>query len=240
MDVDIFIPCFIDQMFPETGFNMIKLLEHAGCTVHYNPEQTCCGQPAFNGGHTDETKHLARKFLHDFSGNRVVVSPGGSCTGFIKNYYSSLFDTNDEKQKASELGARMYDITDFLVNVVKQVDFGAVFPHKVTVHDACSALREYGLTHEPRTLLNYVKELEIVELAQNETCCGFGGTFSMKHTAISTAMVEQKVQHAIETGAEYITSTEASCLMNIGAYIQKQKLPIIPLHIVDILAYNLK
>ena len=240
MDVDIFIPCFIDQMFPETGFNMIKLIEHAECTVHYNPQQTCCGQPAFNGGHTDETKRLARKFLHDFSGNRVVVSPGGSCTGFIKNYYSSLFDTDNEKQQASELGARMYDITDFLVNVVKHVDFGAVFPHKVTLHDACSALREYGLTHEPRTLLRHVKELEIVELAQNETCCGFGGTFSMKHTAISTAMVEQKVQHAIETGAEYITSTEASCLMNIGAYIQKQKLPIIPLHIVDILAHNLK
>ncbi|MCK9561136.1 MAG: (Fe-S)-binding protein [Bacteroidales bacterium] len=239
MEVDIFIPCFIDQMFPETGFNMIKLLEHCGCVVHYNPEQTCCGQPAFNGGHTSETRKLAYKFLKDFPGNRIIVSPGGSCTGFVKNYYASLFETKEDVQQATELGARMYDITDFLVNVMKHVDFGAVFPHKVTVHDACSALREYGLTHEPRTLLSHVQGLEIVEIAHNDTCCGFGGTFSMKHTAISTAMVEQKVQNAIETGAAYITSTEASCLMNIGAYIKKQNLPIIPLHIVDILAYNL-
>lgn len=239
MHVDIFIPCFIDQFYPQTGFNLIKILEHVGCTVHYNPEQTCCGQPSFNGGYTKETKTLAHKFIKDFEGDRVIVSPGGSCTGFIKNYYDSLFDTLIEKEAAKQLGKRMYDITDFLVNALKITDLGASFPEKVTIHDSCSALREYGLKNEPRILLSNVKGIEIIELEDRETCCGFGGTFSMKHTAISTAMVEQKVKFALETGAKYITSTESSCLMNITSYIQKNNVPLQPIHIVDILANSL-
>lgn len=239
MDVEIFIPCFIDQLFPETGFNMIKVLEHAGCTVHYNPEQTCCGQPAFNSGFVKESQDLADKFLHDFNSNRVIVSPGGSCTGFIKNYYPALFEDPDKKAQAQNLSSRIFDITDFLVNKINVRNFNSTFPHKVAIHTACSAMREYGLQDEPHTLLKQVKNLELLELRDTETCCGFGGSFSMKHHAISTAMVEQKVQSAIETGATHITSTEASCLMNIGAYIEKQKLPITPIHIVDILAHNL-
>jgi L-lactate dehydrogenase complex protein LldE len=236
MQVDLFIPCFIDQFFPQTGFNLIKLLENAGCTVNYNPEQTCCGQPAFNGGYSKETKKLAQKFLSDFEGENVIVSPGGSCTGFIKNYYSSLFDLDSEKEIARNLGKRMYDITDFLVNILKITDVGATFNEKITIHDSCSAVREYGLKNEPRTLLSNVKGLEIIELDERETCCGFGGTFSMKHTAISSAMVEQKVRFAVATGAKYITSTEGSCLMNIASYIQKNNVPITPIHIVDILS----
>jgi len=239
MQVDLFIPCFIDQMFPETGFNLIKLLEHVDCKVNYNPKQTCCGQPSFNGGHVEETQKIAQKFIKDFEGDNLIVSPGGSCTGFVKNYYSSLFDSNSEKEDAEILGARMYDITDFLVNVVKKTNFGAKFPHKVTVHYACSAMREYGLTDEPQKLLEQVEGIELLDLPEKETCCGFGGTFSVKHTAISSAMVEQKVQYALETGAEYITSTESSCLMNMVAYIEKNNLPIKAIHIVDILAQNL-
>ena len=239
MQVHIFIPCFIDQFFPETGFNMIKLLEHAGCSVYYNDTQTCCGQPSYNSGYMDETRQLASKFLRDFPGDSIVVSPGGSCTGFIKNQYASLFSDTLQKQQAQQLASRMYDITDFLVNVVKKTDFGAVFNEKVTIHESCSALREYGLTNEPRLLLEQVQGIELVELPDSRTCCGFGGTFSAKHTAISSAMVEQKVRHALSTGATYITSTEASCLMNIAGYISKNKLPITPIHIVDILARNL-
>lgn len=239
MQVHIFIPCFIDQFFPQTGFNMIKLLEHAGCSVYYNQAQTCCGQPSFNSGYMDETRKLATKFLHDFSGDAIVVSPGGSCTGFIKNQYASLFSDAQQKQEAQHLSSRMYDITDFLVNVLKKTDFGSEFNEKVTIHESCSALREYGLTNEPRLLLEQVRGIELLDLPDSKTCCGFGGTFSAKHTAISSAMVEQKVRHAMSTGASYITSTEASCLMNIAGYIAKQKLPIQPIHIVDILAHNL-
>ncbi|MDR1761798.1 MAG: (Fe-S)-binding protein [Bacteroidales bacterium] len=235
MQVSVFIPCFIDQLFPQTGESFIQLLQHAGCTILYNPGQTCCGQPSYNSGYTAETQTLARKYLKDFAGTNIIVSPGGSCTGFIKRHYASLFDTAHEKEQAQALGARMYEVCDFLVNVLNITDVGAEFAAKVCVHDSCAALREYGLRNEPRTLLANVKGLEIVEMPESDTCCGFGGTFSVKQPAISQAMVEQKVRNAIESGAEYITSTEASCLMNIAAYIEKNNSPIQAIHIVDIL-----
>lgn len=236
MEVDIFIPCFVDQISPEIGTNLVKILEHVGCNVHYNPNQTCCGQPQFNSGYQKETRELARKFLKDFEGDRMIVSPGGSCTGFIKRRYESLFYSAEEKQQAQQLSNRMFDICDFLVNVLKITDLGATFNGKVTVHDSCSALREYGMTTEPRTLLQNVKGLEIVEMEESTTCCGFGGTFSIKQKDISSAMVEQKVRFAVETGAEYITGTEFSCLMNINAYVERNNIAIKPIHIVNILA----
>lgn len=236
MEIDLFIPCFVDQLAPEVGQNLVKILEHVGCSVHYNPKQTCCGQPQFNSGYSKETQELARKFMNDFAGERLIVSPGGSCTGFIKRRYASLFENETEKKQAEQLSNRMYDVCDFLVNVMKITDLGATFNAKVTVHDSCSALREYGMVTEPRTLLKNVKGLEIVEMEDCSTCCGFGGTFSIKQKDISSAMVEQKVRWALETGAEYITGTEYSCLMNIKAYIDRNNLPIKPIHIVDILA----
>lgn len=238
MQVSVFIPCFIDQLFPQTGENFIQLLQKTGCTVHYNPEQTCCGQPSYNSGYSAETQTMARKFLKDFAGEHIIVSPGGSCTGFVKRHYASLFDSESEKEQAQNLGARMYEVCDFLVNILKITDIGAEFSAKVCVHDSCAALREYGLRNEPRQLLANVKGLEIVEMEESDTCCGFGGTFSVKQPAISQAMVEQKVQNAIASGAEYITSTEASCLMNIAAYIEKNNCPVKAIHIVDILVGN--
>src|SRR5665648_875543 len=210
MTVDLFIPCFIDQIYPDTAFNTLKLLRKAGLEVNYNPEQTCCGQPAFNSGYWDETKTQAQKFIRDFPNDRPIISPSASCTGFIK--------------------------TDYLVNHLHFTDFGAEFPHKVCYHDACTALREYGIRQEPRLLLSKVKGLEMVEMEDTETCCGFGGTFSAKFTAISSAMTEQKVENALKTGAEYIISTESSCIMNLEGYILKNNLPIKPVHIADILA----
>ena len=237
MDVDVFIPCFVDQLEPEIGKNLVKILEHVGCKVHYNPQQTCCGQPQFNSGYMKESRELAQKFLKDFAGDRYIVSPGGSCTGFIKRRYASLFENETDKKAAEQLSNRIFDICDFLVNVLKVEDLGATFNAKVTVHDSCSALREYGLTMEPRTLLQHVKGLEIVEMEESTTCCGFGGTFSMKQKEISSAMVEQKVRFAQETGAEYITGTEYSCLMNIKAYIDRNNISIKPIHIVNILSH---
>ena len=237
MDVDVFIPCFVDQLEPEIGKNLVKILEHVGCKVHYNPQQTCCGQPQFNSGYMKESRELAQKFLNDFAGERYIVSPGGSCTGFIKRRYASLFENENDKKAAEQLSNRLFDICDFLVNVLKLEDLGATFNAKVTVHDSCSALREYGMTTEPRTLLQHVKGLEIVEMEESTTCCGFGGTFSLKQKEISSAMVEQKVRFAQETGAEYITGTEYSCLMNIKAYIDRNNISLKPIHIVNILSH---
>jgi len=236
MTIDLFIPCFIDQFYPETGMNMVKLLEKAGVKVNYNPEQTCCGQLAFNSGFTDEAKKLGNKFLKDFPNNRPVVSPSASCAGYVKNYYQELFHNTANHLEYKRLTRNMFEITDFLVNKLNFTDFGAVFPHKVTYHDSCAGLREYKLKAEGRLLLSKVKDLEIVEMKEREVCCGFGGSFSVKHEAISTAMAQQKVQNALETDAEYIVSTDLSCLMHLEGYINKQKIPLKVIHIVDILA----
>ncbi|TNF42317.1 MAG: (Fe-S)-binding protein [Bacteroidetes bacterium] len=240
MKVDVFIPCFIDQFYPETAFNFIKVLEKAGCEVNFNPEQTCCGQPSFNSGYWKETRTLALKFLNDFREADIIVAPSASCTGFIKNYYRKLFaEDSDWLPKVEELTPRIFEFTDFVVNKLQKTNFGAEFRHKVTFHDSCAGLRECGIKKEPRLLLENVKGLELIEMENLTTCCGFGGTFSAKFHHISTAMTEQKVENALKTGAEYIVSTEASCLMNIEAYIRKQKLPIKTIHLADILANSL-
>ncbi len=240
MIIDAFIPCFIDQFYPETAFNFIRLLKNAGFEVNYNPEQTCCGQPSFNSGYWKETKTLALKFLNDFENAEIIVAPSASCTGFIKNYYKKVFAEDTVLvEKTNLLTPRIYEFSDFFVNVIKKVEFGSVFNHKVTFHDSCAGLREYGIKEEPRILLQNVKGMELIEMEKLETCCGFGGTFSAKFHSISTAMTEQKVEHAMKTGAEYIVSTEASCIMNIEGYIKKQKLPVKTIHLVDLLASGL-
>ncbi|MCK5821324.1 MAG: (Fe-S)-binding protein [Bacteroidales bacterium] len=234
-EVDLFIPCFIDQLYPETGENVVRILEKLGIKVFYNPEQTCCGQPAFNAGHWEPARKLAIKFLNDFNGNRPVVSPSGSCTGFARNYYPELLKDTIYMNNFSKLKPQLFELTDFLVNQLGVKDLGAKFEAKVTYHDSCAALREYGIRYEPRELLKNVKGLELIEMVDSDVCCGFGGTFAVKHEPISTAMAEQKVKHAMETGAEYILSTEASCLMHLDSYIKQQKLPIKCLHIADVL-----
>ncbi len=239
-DVDLFIPCFIDQVYPETGFNMIKILEKAGLTVHYNPNQTCCGQMAFNSGFWDEAEKLGIKFLNDFRSHRPVVGPSASCIGYVRNSYQKLFHNTSYHIEYTRLKNNIFEITDFLVNVIGITDFGSVFKHKITYHDSCAALREYGLKDESRTLLRKVKGLELIEMKETDVCCGFGGTFSVKFEAISSAMAEQKVQNALETGAEYIVSTDSSCLMHQYGYIKKHKLPIKVAHIVDVLASGIE
>jgi L-lactate dehydrogenase complex protein LldE len=240
MTVDLFIPCFIDQLYPQTAFNVVKILRKAGVGVNYNPGQTCCGQPAFNSGHWDEARRLAVKFMTDFSGSEVIVSPSASCTGYIKNYFHRLLEHNDLPfTQFNSIRNSIFELSDFLVNVIKQDSFDAVFPHKVTYHDGCSALREYGIKKEPRQLLEKVRGLTFTEMEETETCCGFGGTFAAKFHHISTAMTEQKVEHAIASGAEYIVSTEASCLMNMESFIRKNKLPLKTIHLADILAQNI-
>lgn len=236
MIVDLFIPCFIDQFYPETGHNVVKILKKLGVEIQYNPNQTCCGQPSFNSGYWKETLPIAKKFIKDFPNDRLIVSPSASCTGFVKNYFPELSKEENFLEEHSRLKRNLTELTDFLVNHLKVEDLGATFNHKITYHDACTALREYGIKEEPRKLLAKVKGLELVEMNESDVCCGFGGTFSVKMKPISVAMVGQKVQNALDTGAEYIVSTEASCLLNIDGYIKRNKLPIKSIHIADILA----
>jgi L-lactate dehydrogenase complex protein LldE len=236
MTVDIFIPCFIDQIYPETGFNMVKILEKLEVEVHYNNQQTCCGQMAFNSGFWEEAKSIGEKFIRDFPNNRYIVGPSASCAGFVRNYYDEMFYNSALHIEYHQLKKNFYEFTDFLVNVLKVTDVGATFEHVITYHDSCAALREYGLTNQPRELLKHVRGLELREMKETHTCCGFGGTFAVKHEPISTAMAEQKVLHAIETGAEYIVSTDSSCLMHQQAYIDKHNLPMKTMHVIDLLA----
>lgn len=236
MVVDLFIPCFIDQIYPQTGLNMIKILKKCGVEINYNPNQTCCGQLAFNSGYWDEARSIGEKFINDFPNDRPVVGPSASCTAYVRNYYDRLFEDTALHKRSQQLAKRIYEFTDFVVNVLKIEDFGAVFNAKVTYHDSCAALREYGIKHEPRKLLKNVKKLDLVEMKDTDVCCGFGGTFSVKFEAISTAMAEQKIHNAIETGAEYVVSTDSSCLMHLDGYIKRHKLPVKVIHIIDVLA----
>ncbi len=236
MEVDIFIPCFIDQIYPETGFNMVKVLEKLGVKVHYNDKQTCCGQIVFNNGFWEEAKAIGQKFIEDFSSDRLIVGPSASCVGYIRNHYDDLFKNTSFHNEYRRLQKRIYEFTDFLVNVLKVTDVGATFEHEVTYHDSCAALREYGIREEPRILLKNVKGLKLLEMKDTNVCCGFGGTFSVKHEAIASAMAEQKIFNAQKTGAEYIVSTDSSCLMHQYGYIQKHDIKLKVAHIADVLA----
>lgn len=236
MLVDIFIPCFIDQIYPQTGMNMIKILEKLGVDVHYNGNQTCCGQMAFNSGFWDEAKEMGEKFIKDFPNDRPIISPSASCAGMVRNYYPWLFHNTALHYEYKQLKKNLYEFSEFVVNFLKVENTGAEFNHIVTYHDSCAALRECGIKEQPRRLLKNVKGLELREMKENEVCCGFGGTFSVKFEPISTAMAEQKVKNALETGAEYIVSTDSSCLMNQQAYIDKHHLPIKTIHLIDVLA----
>ncbi len=192
MNVQLFIPCFIDQLYPQVAFNMVKVLEKVGCTVKYNPNQTCCGQPAFNAGFWSESKSVCDKFLDDFNGTDYIVAPSASCTGFVRNYYGKLYENSAQINIAKKTSARIYELSDFLINVLKIDDVGATFNGKVTYHDSCAALRECNVKTEPRKLLSKVKGLELVEMNDVETCCGFGGSFAVKFEPISIAMGDQK------------------------------------------------
>jgi L-lactate dehydrogenase complex protein LldE len=236
MNVQIFIPCFVDQLYPTVGFNMVKVLEKAGCTVSYNANQTCCGQPAFNAGFWGEAKDVCKKFLKDFSGADYIVAPSASCVGFVKNYYGKLFENSTQQIEIRNLRSRIYELSDFLVNVLKFTDFNASFNATATYHDSCAALRECNLKQEPRMLLNNVKDLQLIEMNDVETCCGFGGTFAVKFEPISIAMADQKVTNAVETNAQYIISTDMSCLMHIDGYIKYKGANLKVLHLADVLA----
>ncbi|MCL6454306.1 MAG: (Fe-S)-binding protein [Alicyclobacillus sp.] len=236
MKASLFVTCLVDQFFPQVGEAMVRILDRCGVTVDFPPEQTCCGQPAFNSGYTDEAREVARTLLRAFAESDVVVSPSGSCAGMIRHWYADLFaDDPALREQAEAVAAKTFEFSQFLVRLLNRPDLGAYFPHRVTFHPSCHGSRLLGVRDEPLQLLRAVRGLELVDLPYAEDCCGFGGTFAVKMGGISGAMVTEKVEHVCATGAEVLVGTDMGCLMNIGGRLRKLGQPVRVLHLAELL-----
>ena len=238
--VQLFITCLGDQFYTNTLQNMTRILERLGVEVIFPPEQTCCGQPLFNNGFEDKTRPVALNFMRSFNkSDATIVAPSGSCTSMVKHHYPSLFkEGTSEHTLAVDIAARCFEFTEYLVNVLKVTDLGAGYRHRVTYHASCHYLREMGLKSEAKTLLNSVQGLEFVPLKQEETCCGFGGAFTVTYPEVSRSMMQNKVQDIIASGADTIVTCEPGCLMNISGGLQKAGSNIRAMHIIDLLSSN--
>ena len=235
--VSLFVTCVVDQLFPKVGLAMADVLERLGYSVAFPEDQTCCGQPAFNSGWWDEARQVARHFLNVFEGTDYIVVPSGSCTSMVAHHFADLFQEEPETlHRAHALEPRVYEFSKFLVDVAKVEDVGARFPHTVTYHDSCHALRELGVKAGPRRLLSAVQGLTLKEMDIAEECCGFGGTFSVKFDEISGGMVRTKVASIARTGADYVVSIDSSCLMQIQGALLRAGSPVRALHLAEVLA----
>jgi L-lactate dehydrogenase complex protein LldE len=234
--ITLFIPCFVDQFHPQAGMGMVRVFERLGHQVEYPPAQTCCGQPPFNAGYWDEARAVARRQMEVFGDAEVVVSASGSCGAMIKIFNAMLFQGRPEEARAKTLAARTFEFSEFLVNRLGLSDVGARFEGRATFHDGCHGLRELGLKKPPRQLLQHVRGLQLVEMNDRETCCGFGGTFAVKFPMISTAMGEAKCAAIAETGADFVISNDSSCLMQLQGILDKQGSRVQTLHLAQVLA----
>jgi L-lactate dehydrogenase complex protein LldE len=234
--ISLFIPCFVDQMNPEVGLDMARVLRRIGYEIDFPEEQTCCGQPAFNTGYWQDAKPVAERCVRIFHSAEVVVCPSASCTSMVRVFYPELLAESSSRADALELGKRVFEFSEFLINIAKVEDVGAAFPHRVTYHDSCHALRELRLKSQPRELLRHVRGLELVEMKYSEDCCGFGGTFSAKFPMISGSMGDTKAGNAETTQAEYVTSTDPSCLMHLDGILRRRNSPVRTIHLASILA----
>jgi L-lactate dehydrogenase complex protein LldE len=237
MRVTLFIPCFIDSLYPQVGVAIVKVLERLGHEVDYPEAQICCGQPPFNSGYWDEARVVAERQLAVFRDAEVVVSASGSCGAMFKVFYGELFKDQPQQAEAKALADKTFEFSEFLVNKLGVRDVGARFEGKVTFHDGCHGLRELGTKAAPRELLRAVKGLELFEMGEAESCCGFGGMFAVKFPQISTAMAEVKCNSIIDTGVEYVVSNDSSCLMQIQGYMNRHSPRVIKsLHLAEVLA----
>lgn len=234
--VALFIPCFVDQFVPQVGLDTARILERIGYAPYFPEEQTCCGQPAFNTGHWNEARPLAERFVRVFASAEAVICPSGSCTTMVRKFYPELLEHSPFLNDAVSLGQRVFEFTEFLMNVVKNADVGATFPHRVTFHDSCHALRELEIKGGPRELLRNVRGLELVEMPSSEDCCGFGGMFSVNFGAISAAIGDSKCENISACNSEYVTSVDPSCLMHIDGLLRRRKDRARTIHIASILA----
>lgn len=238
MRVGLFVTCLVDQMWSSIGTSTVEVLRRAGCTVEFDERQTCCGQPAFNTGYRAEARRVAQRFIElcEESKAEAIVSPSGSCTAMV-HHYPSLFTADDNwRTRAQTVAERTFELSSFLVRVLKTEDVGARFAGRVTWHDACHGLRDLNIHSEPRRLIRHVREAEFVELENADVCCGFGGTFSVKYPEISVAILEQKID-AIQTSAvDAVISGDASCLMQIGGRLSRTGSKVRVMHLAELLA----
>lgn len=241
MKVSLFITCISDALFPPIGEAMMKLLARYGIALDFPQVQTCCGQPAFNSGYWDEARASALTILEAFEDSDFVIVPSGSCTGMIHHYYPKLFE-HDPKllRKSKELIEKSYEFTQFLVQVLGVTDVGATFPHKVTYHPSCHGSRLLGIREEPMQLMQSVRDMEIIPLPYAEDCCGFGGTFAIKMSDISGAMVEEKSSHVLETEAEVLVGLDMGCLLNIGGNLMYHGRQVRVMHLAELLYEGVK
>ncbi len=215
--VALFIPCYIDQFYPRIGQATAQLLTQFGVPIAYPEKQTCCGQPAFNSGYWEEARRVVHQFCDAFEPYRWIVSPSGSCTAMARVFFSRV----DPDERIVGIGARVFELTEFLVEILGVSDTGARFPHKVTMHSGCHGRRELGIVEQPLALLQSVREMTYCELPNIEECCGFGGTFSVKMPGTSLAMGRSKVENIVASGAEVVTSVDISCLMHVGGMLRR-------------------
>jgi L-lactate dehydrogenase complex protein LldE len=232
----LFITCLGDLLVPRVPLATARILDRLGVEPVFVEEQTCCGQPAFNAGYRDEARRVARHFIEVFEGHDFVVAPSGSCVAMIRDHYPELFEGDPFLERAREIASRTFELTEFLTDVLRVEGTGARFPHRVTYHDSCHGLRHLGLREGPRRLIRSVEGIDFVELPSSDSCCGFGGVFSVKYPEISMAMCEDKVGRIESTGAEFVIATDASCLMNMGGALERRGARARPLHIAELLA----
>jgi L-lactate dehydrogenase complex protein LldE len=238
MRIGLFVTCLVDLMRPRIGFAAIRLLEATGCEVVVPPTQTCCGQPGYNSGDRATAMALARKVLDEFEGLDYVVAPSGSCAGMIRTHYPELFhDAPDELERVRNLCGRTYELTDFLVNVMKLDRVPGSFKGTVTYHDSCSGLRELGVKAQPRALLAKVPGLKLTEMEEAETCCGFGGAFAVKFGEISAHIAERKCANIAACGADTVVLGDLGCMLNIEGRLRRRgDMTTKVLHIAEVLA----
>lgn len=235
--VSLFVTCLVDGISPGVGEAVVTVFERLGISVSCPPEQTCCGQPAFNSGYRTEARRAARRFIEVFEEADVIVGPSGSCVHMVKHHYPLLFDGDERWQaRAKRVAEKTFEFTQYLVDVLGVTDLGAAFSGKVTYHDSCHLLRGLGIGSQPRKLIENVRGATFVEMAASDRCCGFGGAFSVKYPEISSAMTEEKVHNILASGADAVVGCDASCLMNIGGMLSRMGSSVRCLHIAELLA----
>jgi len=237
--VALFITCFNDTLFPETGRATVEILERLGVSVGFPLEQTCCGQMHFNTGYQREAIPLVRRFVEVFRSYEAVVSPSGSCVGMVRELYPMAAELANDKQllhEVEELSTKVFELSEFLVNKLEVTDVGAYYPHRVTYHPTCHSLRMLKVGDAPIRLLKNVRGIDFVKLPEAQECCGFGGTFAVKNADTSIAMLSDKLRHVLDTEAEVCTAGDNSCLMHIGGGLKRQRAGVKTVHLAEILA----
>jgi L-lactate dehydrogenase complex protein LldE len=237
--VSLFITCYNDTLFPDTGKAVVRVLERLGHTVDFPAGQTCCGQMHWNTGYQDEAMPLLRRFVDQFRDSEAVVCPSTSCVAMMRDHYPLMAERlKDEKLKAdvAELLPKVWEFSEFLTKKLGIEDVGAYYPHRVTFHASCHGLRSLHIGDGPVRLLRAVRGIDLVEINNLEQCCGFGGTFAIKNAEVSSAMLADKVQAVLATGAESVTGCDNSCLMHIGGSLHRLKTGVAPIHLAEILA----